>query len=732
MAELLAPAGNWECAVTAFESGADAVYAGLSRFNARERNRNFTYEEMSRLSRYTKDNGKKFYVTMNTLIKDSEIGDLVDELESLSRLEPDALIIQDLGVLKICRDYFPEFRLHASTQMGIHNSAGLRMAARLGISRVILERQLLLSEIAGMAENRPTELEVFIHGALCCSLSGMCHFSSVQGGYSGNRGKCKQPCRRLYRNEAGEMRPFFSPDDLQGVPLIHEFKKLGIESFKIEGRLKRADYVRQTVTAYRMLLDGDASDKKLRDEAERILKGGAVRPSGIGFYSRGSRTSLLGKPSVQAGEAAAEALSVVGNRWKARALTEIRRGDKLRLPESAGSGIVALTRIECDGRSVAFVPVRRTFTFTVGSAEKDNGMSFRSSAKGLLYRVGSQIGKSAEALERMKRFDERKAIPLTAVLTADGLRVSVTGHPETEKLFSYCAEPARTAAVSAGDLEMLLAHCGGNDWKAGTVTASVSGNFFVPVSVRKQWRRELEALWTDPPVREKPRRVTVTADAAAFGRVRKEDHLVTVFGDSRTPDGSPALRSDPLDDITVETDEAVLPFFVTEPDISGFQERIDKAAAGGIRRFRLTSFFQLAFRYPADAVLTAAHPLPAVNAFAARLLTEEGCRRIQIWPELGDDEAAGAAAAFGCTCERIVSGAFPVLVTRASVAPGDYVSEDKTAGGWRWSVVYDSSSDAALLYPNAVLAGVPVPGCGRYFAAMSFGKKNHVSFPCMS
>ena len=119
MNELLAPAGTLECAVAAFEAGADAVYAGVSRFNARERNRNFTYDEMSRLSRYTKDFGKKFYVTMNTLIKNDEIDDFTAELESLSRLEPDALIVQDWGAVKICRDFFPEFRLHASTQAGI-------------------------------------------------------------------------------------------------------------------------------------------------------------------------------------------------------------------------------------------------------------------------------------------------------------------------------------------------------------------------------------------------------------------------------------------------------------------------------------------------------------------------------------------------------------------------------------------------------------------------------------
>lgn len=732
MTELLAPAGNWECAVTAFEAGADAVYAGLSRFNARERNRNFTYEEMSRLSRYTKDHGKKFYVTMNTLIKDSEIGDFVDELEGLSRLEPDALIIQDLGALKICRDFFPEFRIHASTQMGIHNSVGLQMAEKLGISRVILERQLLLDEIAAMAEKRSVELEVFIHGALCCSLSGMCHFSSIQGGFSGNRGKCKQPCRRIYRNGQGRTAPFFSPDDLQTVSLIHFFKQIGIESYKIEGRLKRADYVRQTVAAYRMLLDGDASDIGLQKEASRLLKGGALRTSGNGFYSVGSRADLLGHRSVQAGEAAAETVKVTGSRWTVKALTEIRRGDKLRLPETAGAGIVTLTALECDGRRVASVRPNRIFAFTVPFRHSSGAGRTETCAGAVLYRVGSQTGKSAESLERMKRFDERPSLPLTVRLTADGLDICITGHPEAGYRFAYRAETAQNMPVKPDDLICLFSHSGGSDWKAGRITASVAAPYFVPVSVRKQWRRQLEQLWEKAPVRSRSRREAVLEAAVRYAAVHLPDETVTVVGSRTTPDGSPALRCDSVARMNGETDEVMLPFFLPEPKASCFQSVIDKAAAAGIRRFRLTSLYQLAYRYPENAVLTASHPLPAANAFAAHLLTEAGFCRIQIWPELGEEESVAAFNSFGCACERFVSGQFPVLVTRASLDTGIYVAADPDSVIRYWESVYDPLSDCILLYPKANVSAGNHAGCGRFYTKNEFSEKFLVSFPSMS
>lgn len=212
--ELLAPAGTLESALTAYKYGADAVYAGLGRFNAREMGENFSFDDMSRLSAHAKKLGKKFYLTLNTLVKEPELPDLFAFLDRVDELEPDALILQDIGVFNLLKRYYPHWELHGSTQMGIHNSAGLAVAGQMGFSRVILERQVTLEEMRRLTASSPVEVEVFVHGALCCGLSGHCLFSSWIGGWSGNRGRCKQPCRRRYHGSAGGEKKsgfFFSP-----------------------------------------------------------------------------------------------------------------------------------------------------------------------------------------------------------------------------------------------------------------------------------------------------------------------------------------------------------------------------------------------------------------------------------------------------------------------------------------------------------------------------------------
>lgn len=261
MPELLAPAGNLESAIAAFESGADAVYAGLGKFNAREMGENFTYDEMARLKAYTVKQDKKLYLTFNTLIRENELNDFSRMLKKLSNLEPDALIVQDIGAVQIIKDLLPSTDIHASTQMALHNSAGIAEAAEMGIKRVILERQVSLDEIKNIMKKTPIEVELFIHGALCCSLSGQCLLSSWLGGFSGNRGKCKQPCRRLYK-EDGKEGFFLSPGDLCTADLIGDFIETGISSLKIEGRLKRGDYIKNTVSSYRKILDFYADGEK--------------------------------------------------------------------------------------------------------------------------------------------------------------------------------------------------------------------------------------------------------------------------------------------------------------------------------------------------------------------------------------------------------------------------------------------------------------------------------------
>lgn len=222
--ELLAPVGSLESFFAAVENGADAVFCGLKTFSARAKAKNFTLEELERLIGYAGARGVKVYVALNTLIKECELRDLVELLAELDYLAVDGLIIQDLGVYRIAHQHFPEIPLHASTQMLTHNLAGVLMLERLGFQRAVLARELTLEEITTISNQSNLELEHFVHGALCYSMSGHCLFSSYIDGRSGNRGRCIQPCRRRY-HQGGESGFHFSTSDFSAIELIPDLLK---------------------------------------------------------------------------------------------------------------------------------------------------------------------------------------------------------------------------------------------------------------------------------------------------------------------------------------------------------------------------------------------------------------------------------------------------------------------------------------------------------------------------
>ncbi len=252
--ELLLPAGNTESFYAALEGGADAVYLGVGQFNARKRAKNFSVGDVPTLVKVAKDYNASVYITVNTLIKNKELSSLLDLLYILNQTEIAAVIIQDWGVYYFLKKYFPDLPVHASTQMSNHNSFGTDFSKEKGFERVILARELTLSETGKISKHSKLDLELFVHGALCYSFSGQCLFSSYLGGMSANRGQCRQPCRRLYR-QGMEDKYLFSLKDLQLIDYLPKFEKMGIRSLKIEGRMKSPEYVYQVASAYRMALD---------------------------------------------------------------------------------------------------------------------------------------------------------------------------------------------------------------------------------------------------------------------------------------------------------------------------------------------------------------------------------------------------------------------------------------------------------------------------------------------
>ncbi|PKM76067.1 MAG: peptidase U32 [Firmicutes bacterium HGW-Firmicutes-15] len=284
--ELLAPAGNWDSFIAAMKNGADAVYLGGQQYSARQSAQNFEDKQVREAVTYSHLRDKKVYVTVNTLIDNGEFAEALDYLYKLQQIGVDAIIIQDMGLLDAARNVLPDLRLHASTQMTVHNQDGVSLLRDLGIKRIVLARELSMAEITAIArETSGVELEVFVHGALCYSYSGQCLFSSMIGGRSGNRGRCAQPCRLAYdlytRNDKNKVklpeqgRYLLSPSDLCLIDYLPELKAAGVSSLKIEGRMKRAEYVAVVTRAYRQALDRLEENPEFRpvhEVKERLLK----------------------------------------------------------------------------------------------------------------------------------------------------------------------------------------------------------------------------------------------------------------------------------------------------------------------------------------------------------------------------------------------------------------------------------------------------------------------------
>ena len=257
--EILAPVGSKEALFAAVRCGADAVYLGQKNFSARKNSQNFTEDELCEAVAYAHRFGVKVHQALNIIVFDDELSELKSCIKSACKAGIDAFIVQDLGVLSVVKKLAPDIALHASTQMAIHSLEGVKKAEELGFSRVVLARELSLKEIAHIRKNTSIELEVFVHGAHCMCISGQCYMSSVFGANSGNRGRCAQPCRLPFTaDKKGEYA--LSLKDLSLIEKLDTLLALGIDSVKIEGRMKRPEYVAAAVTSCKKALANENPD----------------------------------------------------------------------------------------------------------------------------------------------------------------------------------------------------------------------------------------------------------------------------------------------------------------------------------------------------------------------------------------------------------------------------------------------------------------------------------------
>ena len=265
MIELLAPAGSMDALRAAVQNGANAVYLGCGSFNARQSAKNFTIQSLAEAVKYCHVRGVAVHLTLNTLVSDKEMEECVKLIRAAAECGVDAFIVQDLGVVNLCRRIAPQVALHGSTQMTVHSLPGVLLCAAWGLTRVVLSRELNREEIAYICRNSPIEIEIFGHGALCMSYSGQCYLSAAIGGRSGNRGRCAQPCRQCYGYSRRENRYPLSLKDNCMIAYLRELEAMGVASLKLEGRMKRPEYVAVVTNVYRKALDGEKVTKEMMD-----------------------------------------------------------------------------------------------------------------------------------------------------------------------------------------------------------------------------------------------------------------------------------------------------------------------------------------------------------------------------------------------------------------------------------------------------------------------------------
>ncbi len=314
-AEILAPAGSFDSVVAAVRCGADAVYLGAKNFSARASAQNFSIEELRQTVIFCHERGVKVYLTLNTSVYDKELKEAAELITASARLGIDALIVSDLGIVSLAREICPELPLHASTQMCIQSTEGVLAAKKLGFERAVLAREMSRQEISDAVKNGGIETEVFVHGALCMSVSGQCYLSSVLGKRSGNRGRCAQPCRLNFSLENNNANYVLSLKDLSLSKHLKELDSMGVTSLKIEGRMKRPEYVAAAVSLVRAELSGETDEEILELSRDIFSRSGFTE----GYFLSQIDKKMFGFRSKEDAESSKAAIPRIHERYRREA-----------------------------------------------------------------------------------------------------------------------------------------------------------------------------------------------------------------------------------------------------------------------------------------------------------------------------------------------------------------------------------------------------------------------------
>ena len=512
--KIVAPAGNMERFYAAVKAGAQEIYMGLKGFGARRNAENFTLEEYKEAIDYAHKRGVKIFLTLNTIMMEKEMEFLYPNLKVLYEHGLDAVIVQDLGYFKYMKENFPNMEYHGSTQMTVGNHYEAEYLRKLGFTRVVLPREMTFEEIKKIRENTSIELEIFVSGALCICYSGNCYMSSFIGSRSGNRGMCAQPCRKKYENSSGEKRYLLSPkDQLLGFEEIKKLKEIGIESIKIEGRMKDPNYVFETVSYYRDLIDGIKAQERSSELFNRGYSKG---------YFYGNDNYIMNKDYSY-------------NLGKNLGLLS---GKELKLKSRVvlGDGIIYLSKdFEKLGGGYINKIELKNGDMSRKSAEANEVIVLKDVPRGSKY-VFKSYSKEVndDAQSKMKKEEQRLLIsgnfighigekPVLELVAKNNLgievAVKVIGEKEIEK--------ASKKSLTSEELREKIAEMGESTFTLGEFSCDIDEGIFMPLSVLKSLRRDcVEKLekelvesyrrkagnrYSLPIVEEKPREIELVA-----------------------------------------------------------------------------------------------------------------------------------------------------------------------------------------------------------------------------
>lgn len=713
--ELLAPAGGMEALRAAVENGADAVYLGGQAFNARASAANFSREELSEAIQYAQLRGVKVYVTVNILIDNSEIAELVDYVHYLYSVGADAVILQDLGVAYLLRSILPEMPVHASTQMTILNSPGVKLVQELGFERVVLARETSLKDMGEIFRKTGADLEVFVHGALCVCYSGQCLMSSMIGGRSGNRGRCAQPCRMTYELvdrvsnskvpgiELGEH--LLSPRDLNVLDYLRELTQAGVSSLKVEGRMKRPEYVATVIRNYRAVLDrlGEDGAKGTAEEHRELAQifNREFTPGYLfgypGFelmsYKRpNNRGILLGRV-------------VRHNKADGRVLikleSELNAGDGIEIWVKKGREGLYVHRLWDNGQEVESAQPGQQVWIEFPGQVSPGDRIFKTHDEKLVNkaRLSYQVGKGERRVPLDFRVEGKPGEPLSVTVEdAEGNR----GEGITDVLLAEAVKRPLNEAYLAQQLDRL----GNTPFSFGRLEVNLEGNLIVPVrEINEARRKAIEALSLSRLGRRLVvKRGEVDLRLKRFSEKTRCNHkfpvkLAVAVGDldslRKAADGGAGIiyfggdqfRSKPAvarEELARGLDYCFrkgvipvvrLPRLVHEHRLDSLQGYLESAGKAGAKIVQAPDLGGLAMALDHKGLdVYADYTLNVFNNFTLRALSQYGAKLITLSPELTFQQLEGLRLRQSQPGELIVHGSLPLMVT-------DYCAVGSLLGG---------------------------------------------------